>query len=208
MQPRSSRVNLTEILAADTSAVIDIIASGHAVEIIEAIPNRFIVTAEVVHEVEAGRDKDPISAGQLYELIRTDRAEVVAMNKVAEAFFEELTVGPARDTLHDGEAATIAIALECGGIPLIDERKARRICRERYPDLCYGCAVDIFMYPEVREALGEDGLVSSVLNALRKGRMRVLPKYEGWVVNLIGSENAAKCSSLSRAVSRLRGGGS
>ena len=37
--------------------------------------------------------------------------------------------------------------------------------------------------------------------------MRVLPEYEGWVVNLIGSENVAQCKNLSRAA-RLRGGGS
>ena len=118
--------------------------------------------------MEAGRDRGPLSAGQLRELIRTDRVEVMAMNKVAEAFFEKLVIGPARDTLDDGEAATIAIALERGGIPLIDERKARHICRERYPDLFYGCAVDIFRYPEVREALGEAGLALSVLNALKR----------------------------------------
>ena len=207
MSPSELRVDSTKTLIADTSAVINITASGHAVEIIEAIPNRFIVTAQVVLEVEAGRDRDPLSAGQLHELIRTDRVEVVVMNEVAKASFEKLVIGPARDTLDNGEAATIAIALERGGIPLIDERKARRICRERYPDLFYGCAVDIFRYPEVREALGEAGLALSVLNALQNARMRVLPEYEGWVVNLIGSENVAQCKSLSRAA-RLRGGGS
>ena len=45
MPPSELWADSTKTLIADTGAVINITASGHAVEIIEAIPNRFIVTA-------------------------------------------------------------------------------------------------------------------------------------------------------------------
>ena len=52
--------------------------------------------------------------------------------------FEDLVIGRGDATLDDGEAATIAYGVEKGAITLIDERKAMRICGERYPRLTVG----------------------------------------------------------------------
>lgn len=122
------------------------------------------------------------------------------MGDEAEIHFEELVIGSARSTLDDGEAATIACALELSAFPLIDERKARRFCAQRYPDLSFGCTIDIFKHPEVGSALGDSELAIAVLNALKKSRMRVPQHHLAWVVNLIGAENAAGCLSLPRSV--------
>ena len=50
------------------------------------------------------------------------------------------------ETLDDGEAATIALAIEINGMPLIDERKANNICKDNFPTLEIGCSVDIFAH--------------------------------------------------------------
>ncbi|MDA8031317.1 MAG: hypothetical protein MPK62_09375 [Alphaproteobacteria bacterium] len=121
------------------------------------------------------------------------------MGSMALDHFEKLVAGSARGTLGDGEAATIAIALEIDGIPLLDDHKACGICDKRYPKLSYGCSIDIFAHAEVGRALGTSGLALAVFNALMKARMRVLPQHERWVVNLIGPERAAQCGSLSRS---------
>ena len=199
MQPLAFLLDQEKILVADASVTINITASGSAAEILSAIPNDLIVADVIVSELESGRIKGRKNADQLRELIDSGLVEVVTMGDAATVYFEELVIGSARNTLDDGEAATIACALELGGIPLIDERKARRICDERNPGLTYGCAVDLFAHPGVRKALGEANLASALLNALREARMRVLPHYVDWVVNLIGPENAANCNSLPRA---------
>ena len=188
------------ILVADTSVVISMAVCECAAQIMEAIPNRIIVPDEVVSELEIGKSKGYASAERLCRFIEDGLMEVVTMGIVAETHFEELTVGSAKNTLGSGEAATIACALEIGGIPLIDEGKARRICDERYPDVFYGCIVDIFAHREVGKTLGKASLKLSVLSALQQSRMRVPREYLKWVANLIGHENAAKCKSLPGSV--------
>lgn len=200
MQPPTFLTDPTSTIVADASAAISITASAHAGRILSAIPNRLIVSDLVVSELESGGLKGRTNAEQLGDLVKGDLVEVVTMGDKAEIFFEELVIGSARNTLDDGEAATIACALELGGIPLIDERKARRICDQRHPSLSYGCTVDIFAHPEVGKALGNADLAIAVLNALKEARMRVLPHHLDWVVNLVGPENAAECNSLPRAV--------
>ena len=128
---------------------INLNASGSSREILRAVPNRFMVAETILSELEAGKQQGYQDADYLKELINDGFVEVITMSDVGIRHFEELVIGPATDTLDDGEAATIAIAIEQQGIALIDERKAHRICSERYPDLRIGCTVDIFAHPEV-----------------------------------------------------------
>ncbi|MEJ0098501.1 MAG: hypothetical protein WDO12_01635 [Pseudomonadota bacterium] len=119
-----------------------------------------------------------------------------ALGDAGEALFEQLVVGPASETLDDGEAATIAYAVEHSLGIVVDDAKARRICREKHGDVGLRYSVELFQHPALRQTLGQDHLSSAVLNALRIGRMRVPPEHLAWVVNLIGESNANDCGSL------------
>ena len=190
----------TITIVADASAAISITASAYAAPVLRAIPNRFIVCDVVVSELESGSRRSSTNAEQLHELVDSGLVEIVTIGNKTSIHFEELVIGLAQDTLDDGEAATIACALEFDAVPLIDERKARRICAERYPGLLLGCTTDVFVHPEVGSALGDTGLATAVLNALKKSRMRVLTHHLDWVIDLIGPENAASCENLPHPV--------
>jgi predicted nucleic acid-binding protein len=193
-------IDLAALLIADASAVINLNASGSAREIITALPNRLVVVNVVPAELETGRDRGRRDAALLGELVAAGLIEVVTLGATADQHFEQLVVGPTAMTLDDGEAATIAYAVEQGGIAIIDERKANRICAERYPTLPVACTTDIFMHPDVMAAMPRERLAHGVVGALRLARMRVLPHHVEWVINLIGPEQAALCTSLPRAV--------
>jgi predicted nucleic acid-binding protein len=135
----------------------------------------------------------------LNELAAAGLVEIVSLNDTAMQYFEELVVGPAALTLDDGEAATIAYAVEQTGTPLVDERKATRICADRFPKLHVVCTVDILLHPAVQHGLGAETLANAVFNALHDGRMRVLSHHLERVVHLIGVERAAQCQSLPRS---------
>jgi predicted nucleic acid-binding protein len=205
MQPQSSLNDPEPLLVADTSTAINLHASGSSQEILRALPNRVVVAEAILIELEAGKQRGRLDADHLNELINDGFVEVITMGDVGAQRFEELVIGPAAETLDDGEAATIAVAIEHHGIALIDERKAHRLCRKRYPDLRTGYTVDIFAHPDVRRALGEQRLASSVLSALMNARMHVLPHYIDWVVKLVGPNNAAQCNSLPKVVRQLDG---
>ena len=188
------------IVAADTSTVINLNATGCAREIIEAIPNKVVVLDAVASELHEGRRRGRRDADLLGELVTAHVIEVVELDEHSGTHFEKLVVGAAAITLDDGEAATIAYAVSHQGIAVIDERKATRLCAEMYPALQVGCTVDILAHISVRRTLGKEKLSSAVFRALRDGRMRVLPQHLEWVVDLIGADRAAECTSLPNSV--------
>lgn len=109
--------------------------------------------------------------------------------------FSALVAGTVQDTLDDGEAAAIAHALEHGATVLIDEKKATRLCAERFPHLQVGSTVDLVGYAVVQSALGAN-LADAIFNMLFVGRMRVSPQHLDWVVEQIGPQRAARCLAL------------
>jgi predicted nucleic acid-binding protein len=192
------------LLVADASAVINLNATGCAEAILAALPNRVAVVDVVPSELETGRHRRREDTDRLNALVAAGLVAIVELGDASAAYFEELVVGSAAETLDDGEAATIAYAVEHRAIAIIDERKANRICARRFPQLRLASTVDLFAQADVARALGHERLMHAVLNALQQARMRVLPHHLDWVLALIGPENAAACLSLPRAVRNIR----
>ena len=200
MECQSCLDDPTALVVADASVAINLNGTGFAASILEALPNRFAVVEEVALELENGRRRGRNDADALNTLVAAGRVGIVRLGSPAIEHFTSLVSGSAAETLDDGEAATIAYALEHDATALIDERKANRICAERYDALATGCTIDILAHNAVETALGHSRLADGVFNALYHGRMRVLAHHMNWVVNLIGRERAVQCVSLPRSV--------
>ena len=187
---------------ADTSVVINLNATKCAETILDALPNPFLVVSEVVLELETGLQTGRNDAAALDAWHTSGRAQIVPLGDTGARHFFNLVSGPAAQTLDDGEAATIAHALETErpAIPLMDERKANRICAHRFADLLTGSTLDLLAQDDVQVTLGSARLADAVFDALLGGHMRVLPHHLNWVVNLIGLERAKQCESLPRSV--------
>ena len=200
MEWRSCLTDSMLPVVADTSVIINLNATGYSEALLDSLPNRFLVVEDVSCELEVDSRTGRNDAESLSALVAQERVELVGLGDTGTQHFISLVSGPARQTLDDGEAATIAYALEHGATALIDERKAIRICAERFGALSTGCTVDIFTQNDVQRVLERDTLANAVFNALYQGRMRVPAHYVGWVVNLIGRERAAQCRSLPASV--------
>ena len=156
-----------------------------------------------MQELEKGRKRGCKDADLLNEFVQIGLTEIVVLNESELNVFEQLVIGPAGATLDDGESATVAYAVKNKAIAIIDERKAHRICKERFPSLKVGCTMDIFTHPDVQKSLGKERLSTAVTNALRTARMRVLPDHMNLVTDLIGKKNVGLCQSLPRAIRSL-----
>lgn len=189
-------------IVVDTSVVINLNATGCAEAILRSLPNRCVVTEDVLFELQIGRQTGYGDADALAVLIERHLVERVRLGNAGMSRFQSLVSGSASGTLDDGEAATIACAIEQDAVALIDERKAVRICAERFPDLTVGCTVDVLAQRHVQTALG-GSLADAVFHALDRGRMHVSDPHGRWVVDLIGKERAATCRSLPK---RFRAG--
>ena len=179
----------------DTSVVINLNATGCADTILRALPNRCVVVDQVSLELQVGRRTGRGDADALATLIEQKLVDHAQLGDTGMRHFASLVSGSAAETLDDGEAGTIASALEQGAVALVDERKAIRICAELFPRLGIGCTVDVLAQSHVQAALGSS-LADAVFNALDRGRMRVPDQYRQWVLDLIGKERAAGCRSL------------
>lgn len=187
----------------DTSVVINLNATGCAGAILQSLPNRCVVVENVWRELQAGSRSGRGDAAALSALVGQRLVGQAQLGDTGLSDFARLVSGRAAETLDDGEAATIACAVEMDAIAVIDERKAVRICTERYPNLTLGCTVDLLAQHNVQAVLGH-GLADAVFNALDRGRMHVPEHYGRWVVDLIGEQRAAECRSLPKRFRRDR----
>lgn len=190
--------NITLVL--DASVVINLNATNQAAEIIGALACKIVVTTNAIDELEEGIRNGHDDINLLRELMRNGLISPVVLGEDSFDVYEALIEGTASRTLDDGEAATIAHANASNGIAVIDEKKARRICRESFPRLQLLSSVDILLDPAVLAMLGHDGQADSIYRALVSARMRVPEDTQQLVINLIGEERAAECISLPRSV--------
>ena len=189
-------------VVADTSIVININASKFSEKILSALQRRLLVPSLVREELECGKSEGRTAADALKNWEKLGLVEIVDLGSVGIDHFNRLISGATIDTLDDGESATIAHALEFEGIALLDEKKANRICQERFPNLRVGSSMDIFRQEDVKNALGAD-LANALFNALEIGHMRILPPHLEWTVTCIGKERTSKCISLPARVRNL-----
>lgn len=192
-------------LVLDASTAINLNATGCAGAILRALPNEVIVTDIVLEELQEDSQSGRNDGELMARLVADGVVRVENISGLSQPNFENLVIGHGPDTLDDGEAATLAYAVERKAVAAIDERKARRICSERFPATKVASTVDVLCHDAVIAALGAAALADAVFAALRNARMRVLPQHEKWVVDLVGSERAQLCASLprrSRAVAR------
>ena len=136
----------------DTSVVINLNATGYADAILRALPNRCVVVEQVSLELQVGRRTGRGDADALAVLIEQKLVEHAQLRDTGMLHFASLVSGSAAETLDDGEAGTIAYALERGAVALVDERKAIRICAERFPNLAVGCTADVLAQRHVQTA--------------------------------------------------------
>jgi predicted nucleic acid-binding protein len=191
-------------LVVDASVAINLNASGNAAAILRAVPSPVLIVDVVADELRAATRNSRDDAALLAKLVADGLIAEVPLDDLKQDHFERLVLGDDADTLDDGEAATIAYAVEKRAIAVIDERKAKRICRTCFAQLHVASTVDLIGLDVVAAALGPRDHSEAVFRALVDGRMRVLPEHLDWVVGLIGEERAARCLSLPAYV-RKRG---
>ncbi|WP_250525238.1 hypothetical protein [Caballeronia sp. GAWG2-1] len=191
-----------EVLVLDASVIINLLATGHARGILNALHARLLVTEHVVREIGRGAANSRREFDLLSKLTDEQVLKVTELSALSLESFFDVVSGSTSTSLGDGEAATLALA-HCNGFSAaIDEKKATRIAGARFGSLKLLTTVDILAYESVRDAIGHQVLADATYQALRIARMQVWEHQFDWVVQLIGLENAAACPSLKRHMRR------
>jgi len=171
----------------DTSVLINLHSCTYGRQILTTIPNKIIVPKLVAGEFERGIDDKAFLTNLVSERI----AEIDDTNEDEDIIFGRLIM-----TLDDGESATIAIAINRGFLPIIDERKGRAQLKLMKPDLEPGWSIDLIRHPVVASQLGPTTVVEALYLALRVSHMRIPEEGAEEVIALIGEKRARECTCI------------
>lgn len=166
--------------------------------ILRALSRPVLITDNVVREINEGAANGRAEIDLLRQIIADETARIIELSEQALHTFFELVSGSDAESLGDGEAATLAFAYANHCSAAIDEKKATRLSADRFAGLRLATTVDILAHDAVRSAIGQGALAEAALQALRQARMQVREHQFGWVLDLIGPDNVATCTSLRR----------
>jgi len=160
-------------LVLDASVWINLLATEQPWTILGAFGSPCITPEEVVREIKRNPVTQQVYSLERHPLRRQDKIKVVELGAEEIDLFLSLVAQDSADALGDGEAAAIAIAQVRKCAIALDDRKARRIVRERYPQTTVMMTVDILRAPSVVTRLGEEASKSAFEKAKQFGRMYV-----------------------------------
>ena len=183
-------------LVADASVWINLVAGGRAVDVLRALVKPTIIPSIALGELERGRDRGRSAYAGITPLIAAGYVTVADLPEAAEDVYLSLVAGRASQTLDDGEAATLALALHLGASALIDERKAICIAAARFPDLSVATTTGLLLSAHVRSVLDADTLAAVLFASLMQARMRVPDHLLNEVCDCLGPDRARLCLSL------------
>lgn len=184
------------IHVADASVWINLAATGRCPEILAALGASVAIVDVVLRELQRGSANGHGVLEHIEPLIQSGLVRVVEMETSDEEPYLSLVAGGTAETLDDGEAATLVVAVRLKAIALIDERKATAIAKRRFSALELRSSTDL-LFATLPDEGGHVGpLADALFLALQRARMRVPTHWQARVIEVLGPERASVCNSL------------
>ena len=137
-------------LVLDASVIINLLGSGGASDILGALQVQCLVEKRTLEEITRHPIPGLYHEQELTKLQELGLIQVHRMSAEEYRIYLELVSGPSTDNLDDGESAAIAVA-SCQRLGIVlDERKARRIQCNRFPDLAVTSSLRLFISAGLR----------------------------------------------------------
>jgi hypothetical protein len=164
-------------LVLDASMLINLLATQECAAILQALGVPCVAPEHAIGEVT----RDPVSRRRFADGSRnSERFTPLTTYALRGESFERFLVlvgAPPPDGLGDGEAACIATAGELGYAICLDDKKARRICREAVRNVKLTWSADLIGHERVVAALGKKRSDSCFQMAQKYGRMPLPPHW-------------------------------
>lgn len=192
-------------LALDASGMLNFLGTGISYELLSNLGRPILMAPKALGELKYHPIKGEEIGLSLMRLKSVGILTEVPLGHSGRAIYEELVGDGIGGGLDDGEAATIALAIEHATttIAVLDEKKATRMFQERWPARLAVGTLTLLGLKDTRGTLSEEALADACFNALKHARMRVPREAVDWVINLIGAERASTCRALQKELRRL-----
>lgn len=141
-------------LVLDTSVLINLLATEELEAILDALAVPCHAPEQVIDEITRHPVTGMAYSADRHPSLEISRLSILSLKNIELDLFLEIVGAPASDALGDGEAAAIAVAMSRGLDLVIDDRKARRILRERFNQVRTLWTVDLPQANSVVRVLG------------------------------------------------------
>lgn len=169
-------------LVLDTSAIVNILGSEAAVDVLSGIGLPCVVDSKVLNELTRHPIKGVAAKDSVLELCNRCGLELATMVDGEYELFLSLVQDKAERRLDDGESACLAIASERGFALVLDDNKARRVCASTYPAVPFISSLRLFISVAQRNNWPLSRLRAAVTAARTNARMGV-PREESDLLN-------------------------
>jgi predicted nucleic acid-binding protein len=195
----SFEVPTTDVIA-DASVLINFLGTEIVGTLLAYLKRPLVMAEEAMGEVKRHPFPGANLAADLGRLRESGLVQVVQLGAIGRAHFYELTADDLMGGWDDGEAATIALAVERGdtSVVVLDEKKAARVLAERWPGRALTHSVMLLAQAQIRGSLSSTEFAKACCCALQHARMRVPAEAVEWMVDVIGSEQARTFTTLAK----------
>jgi predicted nucleic acid-binding protein len=161
-------------LVLDTSVWINLLATEAITAILDALGVPCHAPEQVITEIRRHPTTGVVFQADSHPLRElSPEVSILSLEGAELDLFLGIVGAPAVDALGDGEAAAIVVAISRRLDLVIDDRKARRILRERFSQVRTYWTVDLLHARPVITALGRYQVDECFAKAQRFGRMHV-----------------------------------
>ena len=163
----------------DASAVINLLGSGKAEKCLKGLAIPCLIEERTFAEIKRHPIPGLCHVAALDELERNALLSVHRMTRDEYEIYLSLVSGTATKSLDDGESAAIAIAVMRGCAVVLDDRKARRVHRDRFPSVQMSSSLRLFIAAGERAGWPKERIAEYVEAARRTARMNIVKGEEG-----------------------------
>lgn len=165
-------------LVLDASVVFNLLASQRPDDVLRMIGEVFFIEERTLAEIKRHPIEGMCHKEVLARLVGDGLVHKHRMTQPEYDLYLSLVTGKPAECLDDGESAAIAVAVNSNYSVILDDGKARRIHRERFPSTQVVSSLGLFLAAGERGNWSNDDIRNLVANARAKARMNIVKGEE------------------------------
>ncbi|WP_124496631.1 hypothetical protein [Burkholderia contaminans] len=167
-------------LVLDASVIFNILATGFAADIIDAIGLPCLVEVRTRREVKRHPRPDATNGDPLEPLIVCGAVQIATMSSTAYRFYLGLVSGDSAAALGDGESAAIALAADANHAVALDDGKARAIRSRQAPHVATVSSLGLIVGAAQARQWTAEKLRHAISDARKYARMGIVVGERGF----------------------------
>lgn len=173
-----------KVLVLDASPIFNILGSGSSERVLDALSGLCVVEEHTLKEVIRNPFDNLPAAATIEKLLARGCLRTTRMGGNAYEQYLELVAANSVDALGRGESAALSYANEVRGIVVLDDRKAKRIGKKRFPSCDQWTSIELFRQARKAGAISKREMAKIVQLAISNARMHVLVEERKWLAEL------------------------